>query len=109
MMSFRASWMFIAAAVAWTTFPAPAQAQGGRYGLCDGLRYECRNKDRLGLRGEGACRRMRAVCENDDDDDDRRRGRRGRGYSYGEDCRTVLERGFTRNGERVVVRRRVCD
>jgi hypothetical protein len=39
--------------------PVAAQEFGGR---CEELRRACLNKDRLGERGEGNCRRFRAEC-----------------------------------------------
>ena len=33
----------------------------------------------------------------------------GRGYSYGENCRVIIDRRINRFGEEVTVRRRICD
>jgi hypothetical protein len=37
--------------------------RGRRGGQCEELRRACENKDRLGERGEGNCRRYRESCE----------------------------------------------
>lgn len=37
--------------------------RGGGGGQCEQLRRACENKDRLGERGEGNCRRYRETCE----------------------------------------------
>jgi hypothetical protein len=36
---------------------------GRRGGQCEDLRLACENRDRLGERGEGNCRRYRETCE----------------------------------------------
>lgn len=114
-MSHKTAWTAIAIAVACLISPDPASAQRGDYGICDELRAACRNKARLGERGEGNCRRMREVCERGDDgrrrgrDRDYRERRYGGDYRYGGDCRTIVERGFNQFGARIAVRRRICD
>src|SRR6266498_4353259 len=62
----------IAAAITISVLPASVLAQSveigpggvriGRGGHCEELRRACENKDRLGERGEGNCRRYREEC-----------------------------------------------
>ncbi len=65
----------IAAAAAFFVIPLPAFSQsieigpggvrvddGRRGGQCEELRRACENRDRLGERGEGNCRRYRETC-----------------------------------------------
>ncbi len=62
----------VAAAVAIFVLPISASAQSieigpggvrlGRGGHCEELRRACENKERLGERGEGNCRRYREEC-----------------------------------------------
>ena len=75
----RASMLALAAAAALFVGPVPAFSQGiqfevgpggvrvnpGRRGdsrQCEELRLACENRDRLGERGEGNCRRYRETC-----------------------------------------------
>ena len=47
--------------------PGGVRVDDGRYGRrggqCEELRLACENRDRLGERGEGNCRRYREACE----------------------------------------------
>jgi hypothetical protein len=70
--SMRTHALGIAAAVVIFVLPISASAQSieigpggvriGRSGHCEELRRACENKDRLGERGEGNCRRYREEC-----------------------------------------------
>jgi hypothetical protein len=46
-----------AASLSLAILPTPSYAQS-----CKHLRWECQNKDKLGLTGEGTCKRYRAEC-----------------------------------------------
>lgn len=73
----RAGALAMAAVAAILLFPVPAFSQTfeigpggvrvddgrGRGGQCEELRRACENKERLGERGEGNCRRYRETCQ----------------------------------------------
>jgi len=67
----RKSLLIVTAAAALLVSPIPGFAQsieigpgGVRVGgQCEQLRLACENKDRLGERGEGNCRRYRETCQ----------------------------------------------
>ena len=43
--------------------PGGVRVEDGRGGQCEQLRRACENKDALGERGEGNCRRYRETCQ----------------------------------------------